>query len=482
MALAPFPLIGGAYLSRSLNLDAQRCVNLYPVLGDSGTAKVPVALFGTPGKRRLTTLAGTGGIRAVFKPTTGDAIVVRGGQVYRVASDWTSILVGVIEDGVTPVSIDDDGTIAVIVTGLRGYILNLVTNAFVQIADDAFYGSDYVYYTSTVFVFNRPGTRQFYIAFSDGAGGVTFDGSDFASAVSNAEPIVRHIVNHEELVLFKRTTTEIWRTVTGADFLYQRDTNAFIEKGCDATHSVAAMDNTVYWLGGDSKGGGIVWRLNGYTPERISNDGLEFAIQNYAATADAEAFTYQQEGHTFYQLNFPTAGASWAFDAATNLWHERAYRNPSTSLFERDRAANHAFFAGVHVVGDRSDGRLYALDLSYFSDDGDPLVALRSSPHIAAPTGNEVRFSKIRIDFEAGVGLTVGQGSDPVLMLRWSDDGGHTWGSLQDMRMGKIGEFKHRAELSMLGMARDRVFEISISDPVRRVILAGAVDARDMGR
>lgn len=479
--LKPFPLVGGAYLSRSLNLDAQRCVNLYPVLGESGQAKAPTALFGTPGKRRLVTLDGTGGVRVTYKPTTGDSICIQNGRVYRVSAAWVATFIGNVETGTTPVSIDDDGTLAVIVTGARGYVLNLASNVLTEIVDPAFYGSDYVYYNKTVFIFNRPGTRQFYLGTGNGTT-VVFDAADFASTTTNAEPLVRHVVNHEDLLLFNQTVTEVWRAVPGSEFLFARDTNASIEKGCEAKHSVVPMDSTVYWLGGDANGGGIVWRLNGYSPERVSNDGLEFAIQNYATTADAEAFTYQQEGHTFYQINFPTAGASWVFDAATRLWHERAYRNPATARFERDRAACHMFFNGVHVVGDRSDGRLYELDLDYFTDDGDPIVSLRACPHLSAPTGNEVKFAKIRVDIEAGVGLSVGQGSDPVLMLRWSDDGGHTWGELQDMGMGKIGEYRFLCELDRLGVGRSRVFEISISDPVKRTIMAGFIDAEDTGR
>lgn len=474
-----FPLIGGAYLSRSLNLDAQRCVNFYPVLGESGTAKTVRALFGTPGLRRLATLGGTGGLRALYAPTSGDAIAVQGSSVYRIAPDWSATFVGSIDDDATPASIDDDGTTAVITTGRNGYTLDLNTNALASIGDEAFYGSDYVAYNKTVFIFNRPNTAQFYI--TNGTG-VAFDALDFASAASNAEPIVRHVINHEELVLFKRTTTEIWRAVSGGDFLFQRDTNAAIEKGCEAKHSVASLDNTIYWLGGDKDGGGVVWRLNGYTPERVSHDGLEYAIQNYATTADAWAYSYQQEGHTFYVLNFPTAGATWCYDVATGLWHERAYLNPNTGRFERHRGACHMQFAGKHVLGDWQDGRLYALELDCYDDDGAPLVALRSAPHISGAGYNEIRFNRIRIDLEAGVGLASGHGSDPVLMLRWSNDGGHTWSRLKNLAMGRMGEYRRRATADRLGMARDRVFEISISDPVKRVILGAAVDAVDTGR
>lgn len=480
MSNMQFPLVGGAYLSRSLALDAQRCVNLYPVLGESGTAKAVRALFGTPGLRRLATLAG-GGLRALYVPSTGDAIAVCGANVYRVADDWSATLVGTIDALGTPVSIADDGTIAVLVTGPHGYTLDLGGNVLAPITDTAFYGADFVEYASTVFVFNRPASRQFYVSLA-GVAGLQFDALDFASGTSNAEPLVRHIFNHEQLVLFKKTRAEIWRPSAGGDFLFARDGNTTIEKGCEAPWSVVALDNTIYWLGGDKSGSGMVWRLNGYTPERMSHGGLEFAIQSYARTDDAQAWSYQQDGHTFYVISFPTAGATWCFDVGTGLWHERAYRDPETAMFGRHRGACHMFYNGTHVVGDWEDGRLYALDLACYDDDGDPLVALRSSPHIAGDSYNEIKYKRIRIDLEAGVGLVAGQGADPVLMLRWSNDGGRTWSSSQNLELGRLGEYQRRAEADRLGTARDRVFEISISDPVKRVILGASVDVVDTGR
>lgn len=478
-----FPLVGGSYRSRSMNLDAQRTINMYPVKGDSGTAKAISALFGTPGKRLLVDLGGaTGGMRALYRPSKGNAIAVQGDSVYRVTTDWVSTLVGTIEFGLNPVSVADDGIVAVIVTGARGYVLNLATNVLTEIADAAFYGSDFVYYNKTVFIFNRPGTAQFYLASSDDSGVLTFDPLDFATATTNAEAIVRHVVNHEELLLFKTTVTELWRAQPSGDFLFGRDTNASIEKGCQAPFSVASLDSTIYWLGGDAEGDGIVWKLNGYSPERVSHDGIEYAIQNYAKTDDAVAYTYQQEGHTFYVLSFPTANATWAYDVATGEWHERAYLLPATGVLQRDRAIVHMLFGGQHVVGDWENGRLYALDLGYFTDNGDPMPAIRVCPHISGVAYNEIKYKRIRIDIEAGVGLNAGHGSDPVVMVRWSDDGGHRWSALKSMKMGKIGEHGKRQSLDRLGSGRDRVFEVSIVDPVKRVILGAAVDAVDTGR
>lgn len=476
-----FPLVGGSYRSRSLNLDAQRTINLFPVMGMSEGSKVVKALFGTPGKRLLVDLGGVDGLRALYRPTKGDAIVVAGARVYRLTTGWLPTLVGNIDSAETPVRIADDGALAVIVTGPKGYVLNMTTNALTEITDGAFYGADAVYFTKGVFVFNRPGTAQYYLATSSDGETLVFDGLDFASATTNAERIVVHAVNHEELFLFKETVTEVWRA-TGGDFLFSRDTNASIEKGCDAPFSVLSLDNTLFWLGGDKDGGGIVWRMNGYTPQRVSHDGVEFAIQNYATVADAEAYTYQQEGHTFYVLSFPSANATWALDVATGEWHERAYLLGTTGTLQRDRANCHMLYGGEHVVGDWENGKLYALDLGYYTDNGDPIAAIRSCPHISGTGYNEIKFHRIRVDIESGVGLSAGQGADPHMMIRWSDDGGHTWSSIKTKSMGKIGEFKRRVSMDRLGSGRDRVFEISITDPVKRVILGAAVDATDTGR
>jgi hypothetical protein len=478
--MSQIPFVGGAYQSRSLKLDAQRCVNFYPVRGESGTAKAVAALFGTPGLRLLTTLGGVGGIRAEYPPSNGgDAIVVQGSSVYRVSTGFVSTFVGTIDLLLTPVSIADNGTTAVLVTGPNGYRLDLASNNLTKITDPAFYGAARVSYNNVTFIFERPGTNQFYVT---SPGTISFDELDFASAESNAEPIVSHIINHGELLLFKRTVTEVWSDSGNADFPYAENSNASIEQGCAAAHSVVDLDNSVFWLGGDKNGTGIVWRLNGYTPQRISHAGIEKAIQGYSDISDAIGFAQQKEGQTFYFLTFPTGNATWVYDVATQLWHERAYLLPASGVFQRHRGNSMMFFGGEHVVGDWENGNLYALDLECYTDNGDPLVSLRAAAHIADGAYKNIRFHELEVDIEAGVGLETGLGSDPKMMLRWSNDGGKTWSPLREMTMGRIGEFKARARATRLGKARDRVYEISISDPVKRVIVGASVNATGLTR
>ena len=471
------PFVGAAYQERSANLDCEACINLYPVMGESGTAKSVRALYGTPGTRPLVAAA-AGAVRGMHVPTTGtSAIVVVGDTVYRLSTAFALTSIGKIDDLTTPVSIDDNGLQAVIVTGPNGFVVQLSTNVVSQISDDAFYGSDTVDFLNTYAIFNKPGTNVFYIS---GANEITFDALDFATAESNYESIVNFTVNHDEIIFFKENTTEIWRASGDADFPFARDRNASIEHGCAARDSVARLDNTVFWLGKNEEGGGIVWRLNGYTPQRVSTDAIEFATASYATISDAVAYSYQQEGHTFYVLTFPTGNATWVYDAATQLWHQRAYLDPVTGKLGRHRSNSHIYFNGKHIVGDYKSGALRTLDLDYYYDGaGDALPAIRSCAHISDPDYTMVNHNRVQIDIEAGVGLNNGQGIEPVAMLDWSDDGGHEWSRQRVDGMGRIGNYKKRLRFNRLGQSRDRVYRLTISDPVKRVILGATLNPKE---
>lgn len=464
-----FAFVGASYTTRSGNLSAQTCINLYPEK-DEATGKY--ALIGTPGKRKLATLAGGNGIRAAYTPSNGDAVVVRGSSLYRVKSDWSETFVGALNTNDGPVSIADNGTIAVIVDGPCGYLLTLSNNTFSQIIDPAFYGADKVGYLDNYFVFNKPGTQQFYIT---KVGDTAFDPLDFASAEGSPDNIVSLIVDHRELWLFGSNSTEVFTNTGATDFPIERLSGAFLEHGCAAKHSVAKMDNTVFWLGADDRGAGTVWRAEGYTPARVSTHALEFAFSSYARLDDAVAYTYQEEGHSFYVLNFPTANKTWAFDAATSLWAERAWTDSSGNL-NRDRANCHMFFAGQHVVGDWEDGRLYAFDLGYYMDDTDFITSIRAAQNIYND-GKMQFFKSLQIEMEEGYGLLTGQGEDPQAMLDWSDDGGHTWSNKINRSIGKMGQYRRRVRWLRLGRSRDRIFRLTITDPVKRVIIGATLEA-----
>lgn len=218
----------------------------------------------------------------------------------------------------------------------------------------------------------------------------------------------------------------------------------------------------------------MVYRAAGYIGQRVSTHAVEWQIQQYGDLSETTAYTYQQDGHSFYVLNFPAANTSWVFDAATGAWHERAYF--VDGAYQRHRANNQCSFGGTTIVGDYENGNIYALDPNTFDDNGQAQRWLRSWR--ALPTGqNNLKRTvnhSLQLDVESGVGLNLGQGSDPQVMLRFSDDGGHTWGNEHWRTMGALGEYGRRVIWRRLGTTlklRDRVLEVSGSDPVKIAIM-----------
>ncbi len=471
--MAQFPFVGASYAARVKNLDAQQCINLYPEAGGPNSKNI-AALIGTPGLSLWLTLAG-GCVRGVMRVTPALAVVVVGPNVYTVNTAGVSTLRGNIPDGTTPVSMANNGQAAMIVTGPTGHALDLNTFVLTQITDVAFQGADKVDFVDGYFVFNKPGTGQFQITqlYS-----TDIDDLGFATAEGSPDLLISLIVDHREVWLFGENSTEVYFNSGNADFPFERIQGAFIEQGCAAKNSVAKMDNRVFWLSSDDRGHGMVMAAAGYTPQRISDHALEYAIGQMGTISDAVAYTYQQEGHSFYVLNFPTANQTWVYDAATNMWHQRAWRNPADGTLNRHRTACQMSFINENIVGDWENGNLYKLDLDVYTDNGALIPRIRTCPHLSDPDYRWQVFDELRIDMRTGVGLVSGQGSDPQAMLQWSNDGGYTWSNEFWAPMGKIGERRVRAVWRRLGRSRDRVFRVVITDPVAVAFVGASVRVR----
>jgi hypothetical protein len=467
------PILGSSYVARSVNAADNRMVNMYPEIIPEG-GKSAAFLSRCPGLRRLVAVGG-GPIRGLW--VLKDFLyVVSGDTVYRVnvigkSTRWKIKPLGKVT-GTGPVSIADNGTQIFFACNPDGYIYNADTEVFAQITDPDFPGAVKVGYLDGYFVFNEPNSARVWV--TSLLDGLSIDPLDFASAEGDPDGLVSLIVDHRETWLFGTNSIEVWYNAGLPDFPLQRIQGAFNEIGCEAPYSVAKLDNGLFWLGSDARGRGIVYRANGYTGQRISTHAVEWQIQQYSDMSDAIGYTYQQDGHAFYVLIFPTAQTTWVYDVATGAWHERA--GWFNGNFVRHRSNCQAVYNNQIIVGDFENGNIYAYDLNEYADNGQVQKWLRSWRALPTGANNLKRTAQhsLQIDCEAGNGTNTGQGSDPQMMLRWSDDGGHTWSNEHWTSVGKVGEYYRRVIWRRLGMTlklRDRVYEISGTDPVKLAIM-----------
>lgn len=393
--------------------------------------------------------------------------------MYKINSSYAATLIGTIA-GTGPVSIADNGTQVFFAANGPSYIYNNTTNAFQQITDTDFPGAVTVAYLDGYFVFNEPNSQKVWV--TSLLDGLSVDPLDFASAEGAPDLLSSLIVTNREIWLFGTNSIEVWYDAGTPDFPLARIQGASNELGCVAPYSVAKLDNSVFWLGADARGNGVVYRSNGYTGVRASNHSVEWQIQGYVEIRDAVAYTYQQDGHFFYVLSFPSAGKTWVYDVTTQSWHERA--GWSNGQFTRHRSNCQMNFNQEIIVGDYENGNIYAFDMDVYADNGAIQKWLRTWRALPPNANNLKRTAQhsLQLNCETGVGLNSGQGSDPEVMMRWSDDGGHTWSSEHWTKMGKIGVYGYRAFWRRLGMTlklRDRVYEVSGTDSVK-ISIVGA--------
>lgn len=449
------PLLGGAYQARSFIAEAQRCVNLYPEINPKD-APTPVTHYLTPGIVELSQPE-VDVVRALYRASNGGLYAVIGETLYSINADFTGTAMGLINPGTGPVSIADNGIVGIVVDGTRfGYWFVIGGGTVFTITDTAFYGADRACFLDGFFVLNRPSTNQFYISPYYWDGIEPFDPLDIAAKTGSPDVIISIAVIHRELWLIGQLTTEVWYNSGGADFPFERLPGVFVEHGMLRGYSVASADVSVFWLGRDLQGQAIVFQTKEYAASRISTHAIEKAISSYTVVNDAIGFIYQQQGHTFYILIFPTANKTWVYDLATKLWHERAWIDENGDE-HRIRWNCVAASRNIILAGDWENGKIYRVGLDVFTDDGDPIVRRRGFPHVVAG-GRRVSYDFFQADVQCGA--FPGPAGEQFMSLRWSDSGGAAWGNPVKLSLGSTGSYNAAPSVRNLGMARDRVFEL----------------------
>lgn len=465
-------LLGGAYSARSIIANAQRCVNLYPEKNPvENEAPVPVTHYLTPGlSTAVTPVAGP--VRGMYRTSIGSLFVVIGGGVYYINSVFAATLIGLIGTTTGPVSMSDNGTIVVLVDGnvAEGYWWEAAAGgSFTTIVDPSFLGATVVTFLDGFFIFALAFTSFFYLSPLYWNGVDPFDPTQIASKTGGADKIAFLVVMHRELWIVGFLTSEVWYDTGAVDFPFERQPGVFIEHGSVASFSVTAADVVVFFLGQDRQGNCVVFKGENYQAIRISNHALEKELQSYGTVSDAIGFTYQQDGHVFYFLTFPTADKTWVYDLSTDQWHERTWTDGGGTE-HRHRAVACAYAYNRILVGDWENGRIYLWSTSVFDDAGSVITRRRGFPHMVKD-GTRISYNRFIADME------VGATPNSSLFLRWSDTRGATWSSPVTIPMGASGDYYRSLMVSRLGMARDRVFELFWTFPYKTALNGAWIEA-----
>lgn len=460
------PIFGLGQQGKSATVSAQRHLNLYAEIVPDGD-KTKIAFYGTPGDTLFTNFGDTP-IRGAIE--IGDlAYVVHRGTFYEVNNAGTRTSRGTLNTTSGRVDLAYDGTRILMVDGTNGYTYTPGTTTFAQVVSANFpNGAKTVTWLDGQFCVDTGNSDSFYIS----ADGSTWSALDFATAESAPDGLVRVFADHGQVMLFGTATTEFWGNVGGADFPFAAIRGSTAEIGLAARWSVVKFDSALAFLGKNRQGQVQVYRIDGFTPRVISSQEVDALINGYATVSDATAMSYMDRGHPMLVLNFPSAGKSWMFDASSVLWSQRE-SGLSGGRYHGEIAFD--YLNKVRIC-DYSNGTICNLDATVYTENGTAIARELVGRHFFN-NYDRVIVDELRVDFETGVGLTTGQGSDPKVMLAVSKDNGHTFGAELWKPLGAIGKYLSRVVWRRLGIGRDWVFKLRITDPIKIVITGAAVRA-----
>lgn len=473
--------VGQSYVLRNTRYDSQRTINQYPEVDETqmGQNAEITQLTRTPGLTLLSTCPSTLG-KCVYKTSTGLLFYVAANSLYRVngidgtSVGWTLTYITAVPSG-NVVQMSDNGiTLFIIVDGF-GVTYNLAGNTAAPLT--GVLPSTLTYFDGYM-VFSEASTNLFRWTdlYSTNVGGL-----NFASAEACPDKIIGLINNNEDLWVFGEKVTELWYNAGIGNTVFARRPGILLEAGCAGAGTIQkTLGNRLIWLATDERSSPYLVMATGYTIARISTYAIEQQWGKLSETQlkAATSYSYLQDGHMFYAINIPGLTTTWVYDVTTSdllqthTWHERATYSTG-NVESRNVAEGHALYMGKHIVADYLTGSLYFLDQNAYTDAGTTIRRVRTTPHVSN-SGLRLIYNNLVIDFKTGVGdnttLT------PQIMLEYSNDGGNTWSNQIFKSVGALGNYINRVVFHQLGQSRDRVFRLTMTDPVDWALSGASVD------
>lgn len=408
---------------------------------------------------------GRGGIKM-----NGVLYVLVNQTLWRVSSSWVGTSVGTIP-GSDRVRMATNGLVIVVVrpSAGTGYYCN--GSATSQIVDATFtgWGAGDVAFVHRRFVFRRPNSGQFFESPLNYTGVEAFDALAIAEAEQIPDDLVALTVDHEEVLPFGSESTEIWYDAandTGSSF--SKSPGGLVSLGIAGSEAHGQQDNSTFWIANDR----TARRLTGATPQKVSQLGIDYQLQRLTQTSDCYTVRFTLAGSMFIAFIFPFDGRTFCYDCTTQQWHERESLD-----FDYWRPADIVDCYDKQVVVDSQSGKIGYLDLQAMTDFDEP----QRMSFTCAPVYAENKLAihrRIEMICNVGHGLLTGQGSDPLVTLEISDDGGETYRTLPTRSLGIRGKYAAKVFWDMLGSAAQRVYRFTITDPIPAMVADIQLDAQ----
>jgi hypothetical protein len=478
-------LIGGSYENRYKDWNSQRCVNWFPKMADGKESdKTQKMLVPRPGLSQHANCTGDA-VRGLFTARTRTQerlFAVVGTALYEIFYDGSTASIGALTGMATGsrskvyMALNGAGELMLQDT-MAAYIFDLDTNLLTKISSIDYNAATTLDYADGYFIVSGQDGR---VHFSDLNDGFTWPGLNFFTPTFKPDGVRAVVASREEIYCFGDETIEVYINDGSTPFIRQSRTSMYY--GLTARDSVSVHQAGVFFLGKSSMGGSEVYMMGqNYAVTPISSPAISQRLNAAGSLEDAEGFVMNsKDGHIFYHLHLPALETTLVYDVTTQLWHERQSRRPfpysnGSTADDMFRGRCFATFKGMNLFGDWHSGKIFKEDSTVATDD----LLVRLLKRTSSVFHNERKYISVySLEFDMNAGQsakTTGQGSAPVMTLRYSIDGGNTFEPEEMIALGNLGEYDYRVQTHNMGTARDWVISFEISDPLDIVVMQAEV-------
>lgn len=502
MANTTLDISQGFYVSDALPISAQRCVNFYVSLPQISTI-TDANLFSTAGIKALINGEMIDSCRGAHVFAGVPYFVINNNLVRlnRAVVDDVEVfslsVMGVI-DGNYRVYMADNGRQLCITavpdtsTDGKSYIFSVDPDTLTEITDFNFDGpAASVVYSDGYFIFHKSDGKKFFNSpLNEGLTG--YDALDFNVAEADPDQIRGLGVLNSQLYVFGSETVQQFRNVGRAPSPFAPVVGSTIDIGVAAPQTIVRFGGGLAFVGGGVNESPAVWLIAGGQKKKLSTISIENEFSKIRSDILPEqvfSWVYAESGAYWLGISLPNT--CYVYDLINARWHERQSINESD--LTRYRCSHLVNAYGRIIAGDTLTGNIGELDEDTYTEYG-ILTPRKVTSRPFDNLGNAVNVAYVEAVVENGVGLAnditleTGQtgngdiiegvgGSNPQIVLSWSDDGGRNFEGFIPRSMGKLGEFKSRPTWSRLGsFPRDRVVQFTVSSPTKSTLIKVEAD------
>lgn len=407
MAYVPVLLAGGTYQHTDLTLTAQRTINFWPQRQDAGNEKSPLILESFYGLKPFGTSSEIN--RGIFEHQ-GVVYKLNGVTLFSVDSLGAFTTLGTLP-GDSRAVFSGNGSIVVITADGVAYTWDGTTFSTGSITESP--------QTNTTInsqtLYDGDGGR---FGVSDVGTPLTVNALNFGTAESKSDDLQRPYAFGTIVYMFGDKTIEQWWNHDGdANPPFTVIQDGTIEIGLGARNSVANDDDGVYFFGDDNQ----AYYLLGGVPTPLLPMVISREIKKFTTKSDAVGWCMQLDTQWFYVLKFFSGDRTFIFPKGGE-WFELS-SGVDGGKYNGD---GYVFAYGKHLIADEI-GNILELDIDTYAEDSSVIRRVRTlspiSGSLVGQPGKEIEISTFTLIGKTGTGILSGQGSDPKIMLEYSQDG-----------------------------------------------------------